>query len=92
MSNFLAETMNLFIGRKSSEQSMIMQSGETVLDHTTVIPSTGTYSFDLHLINSTNITDYSSFSSTTSSMVSAPVSSSLNTSATLSSSLQVNTS
>jgi len=92
MSNFLAETMNLFIGRKSSEQSMIMQSGETVLDHTTVIPSTGTYSFDLHLINSTNITDYSSFSSATSSMVSAPVSSSLDTSATLSSSLQVNTS
>jgi len=92
MSNFLAETMNLFIGKQSSEQSMIVQAGENLSEQPIVIPESGTYSFDLHLINSTNIIDYSSFSSATSSMISAPASSSTNPSQTLSSSLQINTS
>lgn len=92
ISNFLAETVNLFIGRQSSEQSMIIQAGESALDQTIVIPRSGTYSFDLHLINSTNIIDYSSFSTATSSMVAAPFSSSTNPNQTLSSSLQINTS
>ena len=92
MSNFLAETMNLFIGRTSAERAMIRQTGETALEQTIVIPESGTYSFDLHLINSTNIVDYAKFSSATSSMVTAPISSSENPDQTVSSSLQVNTS
>ena len=91
MSNFLAETMNLFIGRQSSEQSMIVQAGETALDHHIVIPRSGTYSFDLHLVNSKNIVDYKSFASASFYQFNSFISSSAVASASLSSSLQVNT-
>jgi len=93
MSNFLAETMNLFIGRQSTEQSMIVQTGESALDQTIVIPESGTYSFDLHLINSTNIVDYANFTSATSSMATAPYYDLITvTSRKITGSLQVNSS
>ena len=76
MSNFLAETMNLFIGRQSFEQSMIIQAGETVQDQPAVIPRKGVYSFDLNLINSKNILSYSDFILSQYSMYTAAVSSS----------------
>ena len=91
MSNFLAETMNLFIGKQSSEQSMIVQAGETVQDHAVVIPRSGTYSFDLHLVNSKNIVNYSDFGIAQFSMQTAPLSSSNPAGIVkLTSSLQVN--
>jgi hypothetical protein len=68
MSNFLAETMNLFIGRTSTEQAVIRQPQYSLADTPIQIPSAGTYSMHIHLRNSRNILGYSEFAETTASM------------------------
>ena len=55
MSNFLAETMNLFIGRGANQQAMIRSNQDNEVDAEIIIPEDGTYTMYLNLMNSMNI-------------------------------------
>ena len=68
MSNFLAETMNLFVGRDSNSQAMIKANTINLADADIVVPTAGTYSMDIHLINSVNIKTFADFRVASASM------------------------
>lgn len=89
MSNFLAASMDLFIGRDSEEQGMIKANIPNTKDGDVVIGEDGVYAMSINLFNSTNITTYSDYVTAAAKMRSAEYA---NTAGArfLTSSLQVN--
>ena len=91
ISNFLAQTTNFFIGNEVRDLAMIRTFDPIIAEETVVIPQSGTYSFDLHLYNSTNITNYAEFDYAKDLMLAAPHSTT-GIQGNMKSSLQVNSS